>query len=223
MTDGSIVRHSSDEGLTVGAPLIVGSSPGSQGGFDLQYNGTVSYAAAALKTCKATTLGGAYNDDQSFGTDPLLIEVPWSTRGTTSLNNSGSSPEYIVGLETPDSGSTLFWIVSGSPVDITPIISGNPGVPAGPDCLTTYLGKYIAFLGSFGGTIHLVTSKDAGDNWADRGTLDAVYARVRRLAKSPGQLYLAGNALKYSNSFGAALVSKVKPSAGDLIFFEVYG
>lgn len=219
---GAIVRHSTNDGDTWGSAIVVGTTPGTAGGFDVQHNGTVSYAAVSGKVRKATTLGGSYSDNQSFGADPLLIEIPWSTRNASSVNNSGSSPQYIVGLDAPDSGSTLFWIVSGSPVDITPSIGGDPGIAVGPDCLTTYLGKYVAFLAFFGGTKHLVTSKNGGGSWTDRGTVDAVYARVQRRAAAPGKLYLAGSALKFSSTFGVALASKTKPSSADLLFFEAY-
>lgn len=215
-------RYSSNNGGTFGSAVTVGGTPGPVGGFDLQHLGSVSYAGATGKVRKATTLGGSFSDDQSFGASPILIEIPWSKRNATTLNNTGSSPEYVVGLGAPDSGHTLFWVESGSPTNITPTIGGNPGIPAGANSLTTYLGKYIAFLAAFGGTKHLVTSKNGGTSWTDRGALDASYARVRRLASSPGQLFLAGNVLDYSSSFGVAKVSKTKPSSAALVFFEAY-
>ena len=218
-----VVAYSSDSGATFGLPITIGTAAVSKGGFDVEHGGTVSYAAMALKTRKASTLGGAYSDDQSFDTDPILIEVPWGKRNSSVLN-TGANPEYIVGLSGPDAGGhTLYWIVSGSPVNITPVFGGFAGIPAGPDCLCTWLGKYVAYLGIFNGTKKLATSTDGGTTWTDRGTDSALYLRLRRLAKSPGQLYPAGATLKYSDTFGATLVSKAKPDANDLVFFEPVG
>lgn len=218
-----VVAYSSDYGATFSAPVTVGTAAASVGGFDVEHNGTVTYATMALKTRKASTLGGAYSDDQSFDTSPMLIEIPWGKRNSSVLN-TGANPEYIVGLSGPDgSGNTLYWIVSGSPVDITPVIGGFAGIPAGPDSLCTWLGKYVAFLGIFNGTKKLVTSTNGGTSWTDRGADDALYLRLRRLAKSPGQLYPAGATLKYTSTFGATLISKPKPNSSDLVFFEPVG
>lgn len=217
------VRYSSDYGATFGAALTIGASPGTFGGFDVQHNGTVSIASCALKTRKATTLGGAYSDDQTWTQNPGLVVIPWSKRNSLALDNTGSSPEYIVGLLAPDGSShTLFWIVGGVPVNITPVIGGNPGIPAGPDCLTTYLGKYIAYLGLFGGVTHLVTSKDGGATWIDRGAVDGKYIRVKRLDNPAGQkLYVCGGGVfDYTSTFGVNLAAKSKP--GTLSFFESY-
>lgn len=218
---GTVVAYSSDNGDTFGSPLSIGTTPLQVGGFDVQHNGTVSIASCEGKTRKATTLGGAYSDDETWGANPILVEMPWGTRNSLIANNSGSSPEYVVGLDAADgSGNTLYWVVGGTPVDITPMVSGNPGIPAGADCLCTWLGKYVAYLGVFGGTTKLVTSVDAGATWIDRGAVNADYLRLRRLSGTPGQLYPAGTVLRYSSSFGAALITKAKPSSSDLVFFE---
>jgi hypothetical protein len=216
------VRYSSDHGANFGSALnVVVDGVGAVNGFDVQHNGTVSYAAGALKVRKATTLGGAYSDDQSFDVNPVMVECPWNTRNSLTALNSGSSPEYIVGLVSADgSGHTLYWIVGGVKVNITPVIGGTAGIPVGPDCLTTWKGKYVAGLFSFSGTTHLMTSSDGGITWIDRGAVDALYVRVRRLANQPGQFYAAGNVFDYTNTFGAKLVSKTKPGA--LVFFEAY-
>lgn len=219
----STVLYSSDNGATFGSAITVGVTPGAVGGFDVQHVGSVSYAAMIAKTRKAATFGGSYSDDQTFTPNPVLIEIPWAIRNSNTTLNTGSSPQYIIGLDAPDgSDHTLFWVVSGSPVNITPVIGGNPGIPVGPNCLCTWLGRYVAFIGSFGGTKHLVVSIDGGSTWLDRGAVNAIYLRLRRLAKTPGQLYTAGATLKYSSTFGAVLASKTMPAA-NLVFFEPVG
>lgn len=222
-TGQTAVAYSSNDGATFAAPVNIGTPPGPIGGFDLSRFSDTSYAAIYRAVYKATTLGGAYSLDQSFTANPILIEIPWGKWGSLSLNNTGSSPDYCVGLDAPDAnGHTLYKISGGIQTNITPVISGNPGIPVSANCLTTYLGSYIALLASFGGTIHLVTSSNAGATWVDRGTLAAIYARVRRLAPNVGQIAFAGTALDYTANFGVALSPKTKPSSDDLVFFEFY-
>lgn len=226
LTSGNAnVRYSSDSGATVSSAIDLASSPAGPGGFDLQNDGTVSYAAALNLIRKATTLGGSYSDDQTLsGVNAILIEIPWYTRNSLTSLNSGSSPQYIFGLNAPDGSShTLYWVVSGTPVNITPVIGGNPGIPTIPNCLTTWKGKYIAAILSFAGTLHLVTSIDGGSTWVDRGAVNAPYIRVRRQSATPGQLFMAGSLLKYSPSFGASVISKTKPDSDDLVFYEPVG
>lgn len=217
-------RYSSDNGATFGSEVTIGTTPGGEGAFDVQKNGTVSIAAMALKTRKATTWGGAFSDDQTFTTNPKCIVLPWYTRNSLSALNSGSSPEYIVGLDAADgSGNTLYWIVGGSPVDITPEIGGVAGVVVGPNALTTWKGKYLAGLFSFSGVTKCMTSINGGAAWTTRGNVDATAIRVRRLSSTPGQFAAAGVALRYTGTWGNSLVPKTKPSSSDLLFFEFYG
>jgi hypothetical protein len=227
LTEGgsnSKVAYSGDNGATFGTPIDLGSNAGAVGGFDVQHNGTVSYAAAENEIQKATTLGGSYSTDQSLTVSPSMIEIPWYTRNSLSSLNSGGSPEYIFGLPTPDgSGNTLYWVVSGTPVDITPTVGGYPGLALNANCLATWKGKYIAAVLSFNGVLHLVTSINGGTSWTDRGAVDADYVRVRRGAGTPGQIYAAGHVLKYSATFGKNLAAKTKPSSADLVFFEPIG
>lgn len=219
--DNESVRYSSNNGSTYGATLDNQAPAGSIGGFDIQHNGTVTIAGSSGKTRKATTLGGAYADDETWGANPSLVEIPWSKRNATTLNNTGSSPEYIVGLSAADGlGNTLYWVVGGTPVDITPMISGNPGIPAGANCLCTWLGTRISYLASFAGTVHLVTSIDGGTTWVDRGAVTASYLRLRRRATQPGQLYGVGAVFKYSNTNGASLITKGLPTDPPLLFLE---
>ncbi len=217
--------YSTDNGATFGGAVNIGSPvPSAIGGFDVQRLGTVSIAAMALKTRKATTWGGAFSDDQTWTANPRCVVLPWYTRNSTSALNSGSSPEYIVGLDAADgSGNTLYWVVGGTPVDITPEIGGVAGIVVSADALTTWKGKYIAGLFNFSGVTHLMVSIDGGSNWTDRGVVDATYLRLRRLANTPGQLYAAGATLKYSATFGNSLAAKTKPSSADLVFIEAYG
>lgn len=216
------VAASSDDGATWATPIDLGTSPGSVGGFDVQHDGTVSYAAIQGAVKKASTLGGSYSGYASFGANPILIEMPWGTKNSRSPNG-GPNPEVIVGLDAPDSGKTLLWFVGGSPVDITPVIGGYPGIPVGANCLCTWLGIYIALIATFGSSQRLVTSNDGGAHWQDKGPIDANYLRLRRLARTPGQLYAAGDIFDYSPDFGYTLVGKSKPGADALQFFEPFG
>ena len=220
----SKVAYSTNFGATA-TVIDLGSSAGSDGGFDLQRSGTVSYAAANNAILKASTFGGSYSTDQSLsGVQAGLIESPWYIRNSLTALNSGGSPQYIFGLTSPDGSShTLYWVVSGTPVNITPVIGGNPGIVTIPNCLTTWKGKYIAAVLSFGGVLHLVTSIDGGSTWVDRGVVNAPYVRVRRQSATPGQLFMAGTALDYSPSFGASIISKAKPDTEDLVFYEPVG
>jgi hypothetical protein len=225
LNGGAAVRYSSNCGATVGSAVSVGTTPGGLGGFDVQRLGAVSYAAASNKIRKATSPGGSYSDLIFLTTvNAICIEQPWYTRNSLSALNSGSSPEFIYVLDMPDgSGHTMFWVVSGTPINITPVIGGNPGVAVGQNCVTTWSGKYIAAVLSFAGVIHSVTSIDGGSTWIDRGAVSVTYIRVRRKAAAPGQLFMAGSALDYSANFGALIIPKPKPDSEFLEFIEPIG
>lgn len=218
-------RHSSDFGATIGSAVTVGTPPGPSGGFDVQRNGTVSYAAALNKIRKATTLGGSYSDLIALtSVNALCIVVPWYTRNSLTALNSGSSPEFIYVLDTPDgSGHTVYWVVGGTPVNITPVISGSAGVATSQNCITVWKGKYLAANLLFGSSQHLVTSIDGGSTWIDRGVINTPYMRVRRQSTQPGQLFMAGQDLEYTPNLGVTLVAKTKPVPSTLVFYEPVG
>lgn len=221
----SVSALSTDFGATFASSVTVGASPGAVGGFDVQRSGTVAYAAEAAETRKASSLGGSYSDDQNLTANPVMIETPWYTRNSLSALNTGGSPEYIIGLDAPDGSShTLYWIVGGSPVNITPSFGGNPGVSPGANNLTTWKGKYVAGLFQYAGLTRLSTSVDGASTWVDHGALNASYIRVRRLAKTAGQLFAVGfGAFVYSPDFGHTLVPKSLPPSTNLIFYEPVG
>jgi len=220
------VRYSTNDGLTFGSALALGSSPGGVGGFDVQRSGVASFGSAYQEIQKATSLGGSYSSDQSIsGASASSIELPWYLRNSLSALNSGGSPQYLFGLPAADgSGHALYWVVGGTPANITPSHSGNPGLSQSANNLTTWKGKYVAGLFSFAGGVRLAASVDGASTWADKGAADgATYIRVRRLAGTPGQIFIAGNGiLQYSPDFGTTRINKTMPDS-TLVFWEPYG
>lgn len=207
---GGNVRYSTDYGATFAAAVAVGATPGSIGGFDVQRSGTVSYAAAANKVRKASTLGGAYSDFiNTTGASPVCIIIPWYTRNsTTAKNTTTATPDCLVALDAADSnGGALYWVAGGTGVktDITPT-AGMTFDNA--NCITTSYGTHIAVFGKIAGVYHLYTSTNGGTAWTDRGILTTPgFIRGRRLDNrvatygggNHGQLYYTtGDVMGYS-------------------------
>lgn len=216
------VRVSTDNGATVGSPITVGDTPGLSAGFDVQYIGGVSMAAADQALMIATSHGGAYSLHATFtGAQVACVVLPWGRQNATTANNlSVSDPDCIVALTAPDGGGgTLYWLDStGSPTDITPVagITFNS-----PNCIRSWLGTKITVIGQVSGVTKCYDSSDGGATWTLRGTVDgAVYIRGRRKRAKSGdataehQLFVAGGPiLDFSASDGVTLAARIKPSA----------
>lgn len=210
------VRVSSDFGDTFGSGVSVGTSAGAVGVADLQYIGTVSYAAASGKVRKASTIGGAYSDHTTYTGQPVCVVIPWGTQNSSSINNLNiASPDYVVA----ETIGKLWWVTgAASKTDITPsgVTSFNSN-----NCISTWLGTYLRVIGVVSGTPHLFTSTNGGTSWTDRGAVsNAAFIRGRKKRKSSidtlaiKQLFITGGStLKYSGSNGATLVNRTEPSS----------
>ena len=204
----STVCYSSDHGATFSAPITVGATPGTVGGFDVQRAGTISYAAAAGAVYKATTLGGAYSSWYSVpsSANPVCAIIPYYRRNSTTRNTSVSDPDVVIAC---DNGK-LYWIngTTATATDITP-----SGVSAfdNANCVTTSYGHHLTVFGKVSGTYHLFTSTDGGATWADRGARTSpTFIRDRRndtraatSGTNKGQLYLADGSIYYSSAWAS--------------------
>lgn len=224
---GARVRLSTDGGQTYGAFLVVGDSPGSIGGFDVQRAGNVSYAGAANEVCKATALGGTYSSwVNCTGANVVACIIPYFIRNSTTVKNTTTStPDVIVALDQDDSDSgALYWIAgaTGVKTDITPV-SGMTF--DNPNCITVSYGTHIAVFGLVGGVYKLYTSTDGGSTWTFRTNLTTPgFIRTRRsdtrakAGGNRGQLYVTnGDAVSYSNQWaGGGIWPRTMPVAGML-------
>jgi hypothetical protein len=217
VSGNALVRKSTDYGQTFGAPVTVGTTPGSVGGYDTQMGGTVSLAAQDAKVRIATTLGGAYADETNgavAGAEPLTIIISWYKIGSTTLKNTGSTPDYFLASSALVGGEALWKVTSGGgKVAITPSVGGTKALAVGPDGLTCWKGTYLAYLGSISGTVHLFTSTNSGTTFTDRGAVsNATMTLLRRNQSTAKQLYWShGSQIGYSSNWGASPVQKQTP------------
>lgn len=203
---GSVqVRLSVDDGATFASAVNVGTSFGPVAGFDVQRSGTVSYAAAAGKLRKATTLGGAYSDWYAVpaSANPVCAIIPDYRRNMTTRNTAVSDPDVIIAC----SNGKWYWIdgTAATATDITPVASL---IPSNADCLTSRYGNELAVWGTVSGVQKLYTSIDGGATWTLRGTITGggkIRARRNDPSLSPnGQLYLAANSAIDFSSYWAS-------------------
>jgi hypothetical protein len=196
------VRLISDYGATAGSAMVVGTSPGSSGGFDVARDSGYSFAAADGVVARATTIGGSYSNWYTVtgGAQAACIIVPyfnWS--GTVQV--SSANPDILVGLTAPDGSSrTLLWIEGGATPgtvhDLTPVAGF---VFSGPNAITISYNHHLAVIGSVSGSNRLYTTNDKGVTWVNRGSVTLpTFIRVRRnddtaavSGANEGQLYMA--------------------------------
>lgn len=199
------VRVLTNNGITVGSPITVGSTPGPIGGFDVQKSGGVSYAAAAGAIYKATTLGGAYSSWYSIpgGAQAVCLIIPYYRRNSSTLNTSVSDPDVIAAC----SNGKLYWLdgTAATATDISP-----SGVTAfdNANCVTVLRGNKIAVFGSVSGTYTVFQSQSGGTSWTTVGAVTSpTFIRDRRgdnsSAANRGQLWLANstNHIDYSGKW----------------------
>jgi len=231
MTAVAQVLVSGDYGATFGTTQSIGTSPGVLGGFDTTRSSQTSYAAMAAKVRKATIIGGAYSDHSTFtGANPVCLIIPYYRRNSaTTKQTNASDPDYIVALDTPDSGGgTLYWVAgaTATKTDITP----ESGVTfSNANCITASYGTYIAVFGNKAGLVYLWVSVNGGTSWTRITTLTLPgFIRGRRgdnsALRNRGQLYIAHNSALYYSSRWARAGIKVRnqpaPSANG---FDIWG
>lgn len=229
---GARVFYSSDYGATFSAPLTTAATPGAIGGADTQKIGSVSLVAADGQVYKNTTNGGmyaAYGSAMPASAEPTALFVPSKQFGGTTAN-TGSNPQYLVASAVASSAHSV-WKVTASGAtftNITPTVGGNPGLAGSANCVAMawYNGSRIAAILSFGGTLHLVTSTNAGSSWTDRGALTtpADGIQFRKGDTTMNQLFwIDGDGVGYSPDFGTTIVHKQYPSTDALVSLSVYG
>lgn len=227
---GADVRLSSDNGLTFGAAVSVGTTPGSVGGGDVNKVGTASIFAADQAAQKATTLGGAYSAAAGGGTtgaEPLTILIPRFKFGGVTTNANLSSPDFALGASALIGGESFFKVSGGVQTAFTPSHAGTAGLAYSPSGIAmTYInGKIIAYLAKVSGTAYLFTTA-SGTAWTDRGSVSgALTVRIRKSDRAalPGLYIAGGSVLKYGANLGATLTDKTKPIASGLLGIEVLG
>lgn len=215
-----VEAYSNDYGASW-TTVTVGASPGSTAGADTQtqYGGTVAYATVSGgQVKKATTIGGSYSNAGAALTDIAYVIVPWYRWSSDSTQNSGSSPDYLIGLSALSGGGSLFRDDgSGSRTDITPSVSGTKALFTSPNFATMWKSQRMAVVGNISGTPHVFTSVNAGTAFTDRGAITgASFIIIRRRATTPGQLYInAGANIKYMpNAFtNSTILTKSTPLA----------
>ncbi len=223
------VRLSTDYGATFGAAVTVGTTPGAQGGFDLNYIGAASLAAADQQVKKATTLGGAYSNEANgalVGGVPVLLLIAWYEFGSTTTNQfNSSSPQYLLGSSVEVSSNALWRVTGSGQTDVTPAASA---VCIGPFSAMTWKGTKAAILMDIAGVRHLYSTTNLGGSpptWTDRGAVNgALYCRGRRKSKDGRQLYIVGGSiLKYSGTQGQNLYNRTAPTTDPLRGIETVG
>ncbi len=224
----SKVAYSSTYGATFGAPVSVGASPGSVGGFDTQRAGANVFAAYTGKIARSTNSGTTFSDYYTItgGAQATCVIIPYFKWGSTTVRNTNAAnPDIVVGLSAADGSSrTLLWIEGGATPgtvhDITPVASY---VFDNPNSITTSYGTAIAVAGKVGTTYTLRTSKTLGGagTWANIATLTTPhFIRTRRgdnsILRGKGQLYVqTGNTIDYSGFWGASGIwPRTLPAAG---------
>jgi hypothetical protein len=219
------VVTTTDYGVTWGLARDLLGTPGSVGGFDVQRNGTVSYAAGAGKVYKASALGGVYSAWYTVpsAANPVVVIIPYYRRNSTTINTSVSDPDVIIGC---DNGKWYFIDgTAATATDITPVAGLTP---INPDCLSVRWGNQIAAWGTTGGVQKVYTSVDGGVSYTFRSNItSAGKIRCRRddARVSPnGQIYLAqANIIDYSSLwFSNALYPRTMPTTGITMFDTVY-
>lgn len=210
------VRRSTDNGATFTNPQEVGTTIGTDSGFDTQRIGNLVFASQDGKVRQATD-GGAFadtTDGGTAGTYPLLVR---------SYGQSGTN--LIIGSAAAVSGETL-WRVSGGSTAITPNDGANDGLAVSPQCVDMWITSNNNIIGifSFAGVYKLGRSSDGGASWTfttTNITTSSKHLRVRQSDTQRKQVYAiqAGLGL-YSNNGGSSVMTKTAPSA-NLIGIEV--
>jgi hypothetical protein len=226
----AVVRVSTDYGQTFGAAVTVGVSPGSSGGFDVAgVGGTVSYAALQDRPAKATTFGGAYsNAGASLATSICYLIIPWYQHNSDTVQNTGSSPHYWIGLSASVAGASLLRDDgTGARTDVTPVVGGTDALFTSANFLSAWKGRRIACVGNISGTPHVFTSVDAGTNWSDRGAVSGcTMVLIRRRANTPGQLFMnaASGQMKYMpRAFTSSTIVTKQTPLSSIAGFDIWG
>jgi len=233
------VRYSADYGATVGNELTVGNV--STSGFAGFANIPISSEMLAGRNSQVESnmsAGGAFSDYgdpiPDAGVHPDCIVIPRYKFGTT-VSNSTSTPDYICGSGTLDSGTSQIstYKVTASGVtfaDITPNRAADYGTIVSNNALALPYNDTdkIAGIFDFAGTRYLYVSTPSGiGNWDDVGSVgdDADYVRMRKQDVDALDLYYVDDVLIHSPDFGQTRNSKTTPndeSTDPLILVEVY-
>lgn len=222
-------RYSTDYGDTFDDPESIAASLLS--GFDTGKKGTQILAGAGTQA-RLASAGGSYAD---YG-DPKeqgALYIPRYTFGSTSSNNSGSTPQYLLASNVLNVDDEALWKVSGSGTtftDITPDISGDKGSAAGSECLTMpwFNGNIIAAILKFGGLPRLVASTDGGSVWHTNGFLNsnANYIRMRKNDTTRKQAFFNNMGPAYCPNIQATLpliYTRAYPGDTPIILIEPWG
>ncbi len=225
----AVVRVSTDYGQTFGAAVTVGVSPGATAGFDVQgMGGTVSLAAiTGGQVKKATTFGGAYANEGAALADIAYVIIPWYQWSSDSAANTGSTPDYLIGLSAQSGGGSLFRDAGGVRTDITPVVGGVDALFTSANFATMWKSQRIAVIGNISGTPHVFTTVDAGANWSDRGAVaGCTFILIRRRSSFAGQIYFnaSSGVLKYMKAgfTSSTIVSKQSPLSS-IAGFDIWG
>lgn len=226
----SQTQYSIDYGETFGTVRTVGTSPGGYGGFDTQKLGNIVLAGANGQVREA--IAGAayadYGDPVPTLAQPSAIYIPAKQFGSSSAN-SGANPHYLLGSFLLTAGDESLWKVTSSGTvftDITPSIGGVFGVACSPDCIAVawWNSSYMAVIFDFEGARHLLTTKNGGTTWTDRGEVNplARYVRFRRGDKTSQQLYIANNSdgILISQNMGAIRTALAAPDGATILGIE---
>ncbi len=225
----AVVRVSTDYGQTFGAAVTVGTSPGSSGGFDVQgMGGTVSLAAiTGGQVKKATTFGGAYANEGAALADIAYVIIPWYQWSSDATANTGSTPDYLIGLSAQSGGGSLFRDTGGVRTDITPVVGGVDALFTSANFATMWKSQRIAVVGNISGTPHVFVSVNAGGSWADRGAVaGCTFILIRRRSSSAGQIFFnaSSGVMKYMpRGFTAATIVSKQTPLSSITAFDVYG
>lgn len=232
LTSVTVVAYSSNYGADFNAPKQLTPSLGSNVGFDVDKIGNTSLVAVAGQVKIATDPDGDYEDYGDPLPDGIAGNCIFLPRFTfAGANNAGiSTPQYVLlsGAISEDDTSA-FRVTSAGEVftSITPTQAGVPGGIAGPNAFASpwKAASKMAGIFDFDGTKRLKTSTSSGSAWTDRGELtsDAIYIRMREGDERFKELYIADGSPKFSNDFGATIVTKIMPVEGPLVSIEVYG
>lgn len=221
-----LAAFSTDSGATFSLPVGVGDTPGADGGFDIEHNGSASVGAADAETHLATTLGGSYANDgpgNTPGTYPILLTIPWYEWGSVTVKNTGATPSYLLGSAALVGSDSLWRVNAGIAADpITPAVGA---LPINANCAMIWKGTIICILVNVSGTIKLYTSTDQGNTWVNRGTVaNGVYIRGLYFSKNGKLLFIAADgALYYSNDRGITLHTRTPPVTSGILGLEPGG
>lgn len=233
---GEQVKRSTDSGATFGGSIALPISFGANAAFDPERIGVPTLGGTSGQVKMATTAGGAYSAYGSAmpaGAQPLAVFIPRYRFGASTSNIKTTTPEYLVASPSVGAAEAL-WKVTASGVTftgITPTDGANKGLATGANCLAMmwYSGSIIVAVLSFGGTIKLARSTDAGSTWFLSSALaaQASWLTIRKSDLYNKQVFAANgaNGVAYWSNIKAAsptFVNKLLPGSAVCIGVDVY-